>query len=62
MKTNRSAGGWLPFMHKDDPLVPGQKDDNVFSKEGIIVFIVILVVLIVVGMIGSHFFGPHPKT
>lgn len=49
-------------MHKDDPLVPGQKDDNVFSKEGIIVFIVILVVLIVVGMIGSHFFGPHPKT
>lgn len=62
MKRNKSTGGWLPFRHEDQSHIPGRESDRIFTKEGLIIFAVIIVLLIIGGFIYSHFFGPHPLT
>ncbi len=60
MKLNKSTGGWLPFRHEDKPHILNQESNSIFTKEGLIIFAVIIVLLVVGGIIYSHFFGPHP--
>ncbi len=62
MKLNKSTGGWLPFRHEDKSQIPGQDGYNVFSKEGLMVLVVIIALLIVGGFVYSFFFGPQPLT
>ena len=55
----KSTGGWQPFRSEDDPQIPGQESGNIFSREGLILILLVMIVLIAGGMIYAHFFGPH---
>ena len=59
MSVNKSTGGWLAFRQGDKPMVPGRKDESIFSLRAILTFAVVMAVLVIGGILWARFFGPH---